>query len=267
MPETIATTMLPVSRPPKSTASPTPDSANTPVPNSTLFLQGPQRRSFELARAMEVFVELIKGFRAFHFLGPCATVFGSARFLPNHLYYTLAREVGAELANAGFTIMTGGGPGLMEAANRGAKEAGGHSVGCNIQLVHEQKPNAYLDRWITLRHFYVRKLMLVKYSYGFVAMPGGFGTLDEIFETVVLIQTQKIGNFPLVFMGIEYWKPLLDFLRDKLLSENTIDPADLNQILLTDSPVEASSFITRTAMQRLGLTYGARPRRRWYLWE
>ena len=166
----------------------------------------------------------MRGFRKLHFVGPCVTVFGSARFTADHAYYVLAREVGQRLARAGFTVMTGGGPGIMEAANRGAKEAGGYSVGCNIELPQEQKPNPYLDRWITFRHFFVRKLMLVKYSYAFIALPGGFGTLDEIFETATLIQTDKIKDFPLVLVGKEYWRPLLDFLRDRLVEAKTIDP-------------------------------------------
>ena len=165
----------------------------------------------------------MRGFRKLHFVGPCVTVFGSARFTAEHHYYVLAREVGQRLARAGFTVMTGGGPGIMEAANRGAKEAGGYSVGCNIELPQEQKPNPYLDRWVTFRHFFVRKLMLVKYSYAFIAMPGGFGTLDEIFETATLIQTHKIKDFPLVLVGKEYWQPLLDFLRGRLVEAKTID--------------------------------------------
>src|SRR5579884_2407099 len=159
------------------------------------FLSGPQPRGFELRLAVEIFFEFLRGFRALHFVGPCVTVFGSARFNEGHPYYALAREAGSLLAQSGFTVMTGGGPGIMEAANRGAKDAGGFSIGCNIELSHEQKPNPYLDRWITFRHFYVRKLMLVKYSYAFIVMPGGFGTLDEVFETATLIQTQKILNF------------------------------------------------------------------------
>src|SRR5262249_35822813 len=147
---------------------------------------------------------------------PCVTVFGSARFKENHPYYALARDVGARLAQNGFTVMTGGGPGIMEAANRGAKDVGGGSVGCNIELPKEQKPNPYLDRWITFRHFYVRKLMLVKYSYAFIALPGGFGTLDEIFEVITLIQTGKIQEFPVVLMVQSYWQPLLDFFRSTL---------------------------------------------------
>src|SRR5262249_29587870 len=141
-----------------------------PTPEVTRFLRGPQRRGFELARALGIFWELLRGFRALHFVGPCVTVFGSARFTEEQSYYQLARQVGSRLAQAGFTVMTGGGPGIMEAANRGAKEAGGYSVGCNIELAQEQRPNPYLDRWITFRHFSVRKMMLVKYSYAFIAL-------------------------------------------------------------------------------------------------
>jgi uncharacterized protein (TIGR00730 family) len=238
-----------------------------PQPEIERFLHGPQPRRFELVRAFKAFVEMMRGFRALHFVGPCVTVFGSARFTQTQPYYVLAHEVGARLARAGFTVMTGGGPGIMEAANRGAKEAGGYSVGCNIQLAHEQLPNPYLDRWITFKHFYIRKLMLVKYSYAFIAMPGGFGTLDEFFETATLIQTGKIKEFPLVLMGREYWGPLLDFLRGRLLVHNTIDPADLDRILVTDSAAEAVNGITDTAMGRFGLTYGPRLRRRWLLGE
>src|SRR5262245_60515207 len=178
--------------------------AHGSYPDAARFLQGPQPRGFELARAARIFVEFIRGFRALHFVGPCVTVFGSARFPEDHRYYQLARDVGARLAHAGFTVMTGGGPGIMEAANRGAREAGGRSIGCNIELPHEQRPNAYVDRWITFRHFFVRKVMLVKYSYAFVALPGGFGTLDEIFETVTLVQTGKIQEFPLVLIGTDF---------------------------------------------------------------
>jgi hypothetical protein len=233
----------------------------------TRFLQGPQRRSFELARAVQIFFELVRGFRALHFVGPCATVFGSARFAADHQYYKLARAVGSELARAGFTVMTGGGPGIMEAANRGAKDVGGISVGCNIQLQHEQAPNPYLDKWVTFRHFYVRKLMLVKYSYGFIAMPGGFGTLDEIFETATLIQTGKIADFPLVFMGVDYWAPLMEFFRSRLIAEKTIDEPDYHRILVTDSPQKAARHIADIAIPLFGLTEGERPKRKWYLGE
>jgi len=236
-------------------------------PEELRFLQGPQSRGFELARALRIFWELIRGFRALHFVGPCVTVFGSARFQEDHPYYVLARQVGSLLVKSGFTVMTGGGPGIMEAANRGAKDVGGNSIGCNIELPVEQQPNPYLDRWVTFRHFFVRKLMLVKYSYAFIAMPGGYGTLDEIFETATLIQTGKVRNFPLVLMGREYWQPLIDFLRLRLLPEKAIDPLDLERIVLTDDAQQAVESITSIAMKQFGLTYGAKFKRRWFLWE
>jgi uncharacterized protein (TIGR00730 family) len=238
-----------------------------PVPEVTQFLQGPQKRSFELGRAIRIFFEIMHGFRKLHFLAPCVTVFGSARFTEEHVYYLLARKVGQQLARAGFTVMTGGGPGIMEAANRGAKEAGGYSVGCNIELPQEQKPNPYLDRWVTFRHFFVRKLMLVKYSYAFIALPGGFGTLDEIFETATLIQTRKIKDFPLVLMGKEYWQPLLDFLHGRLVESKTIDRIDAEHILVTDSAEEAVQWTRDAALRQFGLSYGPKSKRRWWLWE
>jgi uncharacterized protein (TIGR00730 family) len=231
------------------------------------FLRGPQPRGFELERALQIFFEILRGFRSLHFVGPCVSVFGSARFREDQPYYKLARQVGGLLAQAGFTVMTGGGPGIMEAANRGAKEANGYSVGCNIELPVEQKPNAFLDRWVSFRHFYVRKLMLIKYSYAFIALPGGFGTLDEIFETATLIQTGKIKDFPIVLMGKEYWLPLLDFFRTRLLAERTVDAIDIDRILVTDSAEEAVQCIRELAIHHFGLIYGPRPRRRWILWE
>jgi uncharacterized protein (TIGR00730 family) len=231
------------------------------------FLEGPQQRGYELARLMRIAWEFIKGFRTLHFVGPCVTVFGSARFREDHPYYGLARQTGAVLARAGFTVMTGGGPGIMEAANRGARDVGGRSIGCNIQLPMEQKPNPYLDKWITFRYFFVRKVMLVKYSYAFIALPGGFGTLDEIFETATLIQTGKIRDFPMVLMGREFWQPLLDFMAQRLIPQNTIDQADRDRLLVTDSPQEAVHAITDIAMKSFGLTYGPRLRKRWLLAE
>ncbi len=236
-------------------------------PEERRFLAGPRPRLVELLHALRILVEFIKGFRALHFVGPCVTVFGSARFPEHHRYYAMAREVGARLARGGFTVMTGGGPGIMEGANRGAKEAGGRSVGCNIELPKEQKPNGYLDRWVTFRHFFVRKVMLVKYSYAFIALPGGLGTLDEITETATLIQTGKISNFPVVLMGVEFWKPLVDFMRGTLVREGTVDPGDMDHVLVTDSPAEATDHVRNVAMKSFGLTYGPRARRRWFFGE
>jgi uncharacterized protein (TIGR00730 family) len=237
------------------------------APEVVHFLAGPQGRAQELMRAIRIFTEFMRGFRALHFVGPCVTVFGSARFTENHPYYSLARHCGAELARAGFTVMTGGGPGIMEAANRGAKDAGGRSIGCNIKLPREQQPNPYLDHWITFRYFFVRKVMLVKYSYAFITLPGGFGTLDEIFEAATLIQTGKIREFPLVLMGREYWQPLLHFMDECLLSSQTIDRADLDRLIITDSVQEAVGAITEVAKRRFGLTYGPRMKRRWFFGE
>lgn len=236
-------------------------------PTEQQFLQGPRPRGVELGEAIRIGWQCVRGFRALHFVGPCVTVFGSARFREGHPYYELTREVGRRLAEVGFTVMTGGGPGLMEAANRGAKEAGGMSVGSNIELPQEQKPNAYLNRWIEFPYFFVRKLMLVKYSYAFVAVPGGFGTMDEIFETAVLIQTGKIENFPLVLVGKTYWEPLVGFLRGTLLAGATIDAADLDRWVVTDSPQEAAGLIRDRTIAQFGLTYGPRMKPRWYLGE
>ena len=236
-------------------------------PSVVRFLEGPLPRRFESWHATQIFIEFIRGFRALHFVGPCVTVFGSARFAEGHRYYALGRELGARLARAGFAVMTGGGPGIMEAANRGAKEAGGRSLGCNIELPREQRPNPYVDKWVTFKHFFVRKVMLIKYSYAFVALPGGFGTLDEIFETATLIQTGKILQFPLVLMGRDYWGPLLAFMRDRLVAERTINPDDLERIIVTDSPEEGVNLITQTALARFGLTYATAPRSRWFLGE
>jgi uncharacterized protein (TIGR00730 family) len=251
------------------TAIPTPrnerDHGRTAPENR--FLEGPQPRGFELGRAIRIFFECIRGFRALHFVGPCVTVFGSARFSEEHRWYQLARSVGSLLAREGFTTMTGGGPGVMEAANRGAHEAGGRSIGCNIILPFEQKPNPYLDRCIEFRYFFVRKVMLVKYSYGFIVLPGGFGTMDELFETLTLIQTDKIKDFPVVLMGASFWQPMIDFLRERMVSEGTIDRFDLDRFIITDDPSEAIDYVKSNAMRSFGLAYGKQPRRRWYLFE
>jgi len=220
------------------------------------FLEGPAGRATEFFRVLRIAWEFIRGFRTLHFVGPCVTVFGSARFKETHPYYALAREMGAHLARAGFTVMTGGGPGVMEAANRGAKDAGGRSVGCNIELPHEQSHNPFLDTMITFHHFFVRKVMLVKYSYAFVVMPGGYGTLDELFETATLVQTGKIQQFPIVLMGADFWGPMIDFLRQRMVAERTIDAFDLERLIVTDSPEEATRKILEIALGRFGLSYG-----------
>ena len=201
---------------------------------------------------LSIGAEFVRGFRGLHFVGPCVTVFGSARFAEEHPYYALARQVGGRLARMGFTVMTGGGPGIMEAANRGAWDEGGFSVGCNIELPAEQKLNPYLDRAVTFRHFFVRKVMLVKYSYAFVVMPGGVGTLDELFEALTLIQTKKIADFPLVLMGTEYWKLLMDLL-DKMVAAGTVSREDLRLLLVTDSVQDAMKHIETHAVERFGL--------------
>lgn len=219
------------------------------------FLEGPRSKGSELRMATRIFGEFITGFRALHDSGPCVTVFGSARFGESHPYYALGRELGSELARAGFTVMTGGGPGLMEAANRGAQEAGGRSLGSNIQLIHEEAPNPYLDNFVQFKYFFVRKVMLAKYSYAFVSLPGGFGTLDELFEIATLIQSRKIRDFPCVIMGRSYWQPLLDFLRDTLVAEGTIDDEDFDRLVVTDSPEEAVAHIREAAIRKFGLHY------------
>ncbi len=236
-------------------------------PQEARFLAGPQPRLHELLRAIRIFFELLRGFRALHFVGPCVTVFGSARFAESHRYYGLARETGSALSRAGFTVMTGGGPGIMEAANRGAREAGGHTVGCNVVLPVEQTPNPYLDTMVTFRHFFVRKVMLVKYSYAFVAMPGGYGTFDEVFEAATLIETGKIRDFPIILMGSEFWGPLVGVLRETLLRNGTIDERDLELITVTDSPAEAAALISDAAVKKFGLRLGPKPKRRRILFE
>lgn len=208
------------------------------------LLEGPRSRLSELYRVFKIAREFIRGFRKLHFQGPCITVFGSARFPEDHPYYQKAREIGAEAARLGFTVMTGGGPGIMEAANRGAKEVGGRSVGCNIVLPKEQRENPYLDQMILFRYFFVRKVMLVKYSQAFIIMPGGYGTLDEAFEAMTLIQTGKVFNFPVIFVGVEFWKPLFEFLRNTLQANRTIEQHDITRLVLTDDVAEVMAHLS-----------------------
>lgn len=229
-------------------------------PSEKVFLEGPRTRGREFGTLLSIMTEFLRGFRALHFIGPCVTVFGSARFNEDHKYYRMAREVGGGLVDLGFTVMTGGGPGIMEAANRGAKERGGRSVGCNIRLPFEQHHNPYLDRWVDFNYFFVRKVMLIKYSYAFIVLPGGFGTMDELFESMTLIQTGKILNFPVVIMGSDYYEPMLAFL-DQMVAEGTISPSDLNLLLVTDSVEEAMAHIQKHAIERFGLKRIPRPSR------
>lgn len=216
------------------------------------FFEGPQSRTSELFFTFKVLRDFIRGFRAFHFLGPCATVFGSARYKEGHIYYEQARKIGSALAELGFAVMTGGGPGLMEAANKGAKDVGGISVGCNIKLPREQKANPYLDKWVLIDYFFVRKVLLSKYSYAFVVMPGGYGTLDEFFEAITLIQTKKSKAFPVVLFGTHFYSELKKHL-DHMLAEGTISEEDMKLFLITDSVEEAAQHIQINAIQKYKL--------------
>lgn len=216
------------------------------------FLSGPQSRLKEFLFTISIVRQFIKGFRELHFIGPCITVFGSARFNEDHEYYKLTRKASGEFAKLGFTIMTGGGPGIMEAANRGAKDVGGRSVGCNIQLPREQKHNPYLDKWVEIKHFFVRKVLLVKYSFAFVVMPGGFGTLDEYFEAITLIQTKKIGDFPVIIFCKDFHQKLIEHTH-MMRMEGTISESDLSLFLLTDSIEEALELIKEESIKKHGL--------------
>ena len=229
-----------------------------------LFLEGPQSRGFELSFALKVFWQTIMGNRSLYFVGPCITVFGSARFKEDHPYYAAAREFGKRIADAGLTVMTGGGPGIMEAANRGAFENNGASVGCNIRLPFEQLPNRYMHKWITFDYFFLRKGMMLKYSYAFIVMPGGFGTMDEFFSTLTLIQTKSITQFPMVLFGKEFYKPLMETI-ELMKREGTISEADLSLVLFTDDIDEAMRHINLY----LSSNYDIRKKRKhvWWLFE
>lgn len=222
------------------------------VKSEIQFLRGPQSRWEEFTFSLKVLREFVKGFRALHFVGPCVTVFGSARFQEDHEYYVLTRNIASQVARLGFTIMTGGGEGLMEAANRGARDVGGRSVGCNILLPREQAPNPYLDKWVRIRYFFVRKTLLIKYSFAFIVMPGGFGTLDEFFEALTLTQTGKILQFPIILIGKSFHKELLEHI-EYMKREKTISVEDLKLILVTDSVDEAIIFIKEQSIARYGL--------------
>ena len=218
------------------------------------FLEGPQSRWKDFKYVVSVFFEFIKGFRALHFVGPCVTVFGSARFKEDHPFYKDARKLSGEIAKLGFTIMTGGGPGIMEAANRGAKDVGGKSVGCNIILPMEQNHNPYLDKWVDIKYFFLRKMLLIKYSYAFVVMPGGFGTLDEFYEALTLVQTKKIDMFPIIIWDKEFYKNIL--LHNELMAkEGTISMNDENLYLVSDSIEQTVAYIKERSIRAFGLKY------------
>jgi uncharacterized protein (TIGR00730 family) len=246
-----------------------PDQAGTIIPpdqfppaaaqtDDRVLLEGPHSRARELRLLLNVIKDFLIGFRALHFCGPCVTVFGSARIGETHPYYQLGIELGKGISRLGFTVMTGGGPGLMEAVNRGAREAGGSSVGINITLPFEQQPNRYCDRVVTSRYFFVRKVLLFKYSYAFVALPGGLGTLDELTEALTLIQTKKILHFPVVLIGAAYWRGFLALLED-MVKAGTISASDLKLFLVTDDLDEAVAHIKKHAVDEP--TFGLTPRR------
>lgn len=222
------------------------------VKSEIKFLRGPQSRWEELKFTLKVLFQFVRGFRALHFVGPCVTFFGSARFKEGDEYYTAVQKLAGEIAKLGFTIMTGGGQGLMEAANRGAKEVGGRSVGCNIILPMEQQPNAYLDKWVGIRYFFIRKTLLIKYSFAFIVAPGGFGTLDEFFEALTLTQTKKIQQFPIIIFNRKYHQELLEHI-EWMRVNKTISQEDLDLILVTDSIEEAVQFIKQQSIVRYDL--------------
>jgi uncharacterized protein (TIGR00730 family) len=209
------------------------------------FLMTSRTREHEIERLERINAEFVRGFKGLATLGPAVTVFGSARFKQSHPYYKLAQKVGGELAKRGFATLTGGGPGIMEAANRGAHETGGASYGLNIILPHEQSINPYVDKSIEFRYFFVRKVMLVKYSCAFIVMPGGLGTLDELFEAATLIQCKKVGPFPLVLMGAKFWEGLRKFGRF-MMAQGVFNPEELGFGRITDSVEEAVNLIVRS---------------------
>src|SRR4030088_3086857 len=196
-------------------------------------------------RVLRILSEFVEGFDALNEVGPAVTVFGSARAKHSDPYYKAGIALGAALARKGFAVITGGGPGIMEAVNRGCHEAGGLSVGCNIELPHEQSLNKYVDLGVEFRYFFVRKNMFVKYARGFVIFPGGFGTLDELFESLTLAQTGKIEHFPIVLFGTSYWSGLLEWMKDKVLESGAINPDDMKLMTLTDDPEQAAEMATR----------------------
>ncbi len=232
--------------------------------NDLRAFEGPRNRITELGFAWSVFTQFIKGFRKLHFEGPCVSIFGSARFKEDNAYYQQGFQMGARVAAAGFNVVTGGGPGIMEAASRGAKSVGGHTIGINIELPFEQKPNPYLDVWVNIRYFFVRKVLLFKYSVGFVIMPGGLGTLDELFEAYTLVQCNKIPQYPIVLFGTEYWHNMVEQLKF-MEAKHAISHEDHDLYLITDNPEEAMNFLLARIHQHAP-KYNSY-RRKWWLGE
>ena len=215
----------------------------------TELIHGATTFTKDMVRTVRIMSEFIRGFYKFRETRNCITFFGSARFAEDNNYYNLARQTAKELSLKNYTIMTGGGPGIMEAANRGAKDVGGKSLGCNIQLPKEQEPNPYMDMFVEFKFFFVRKVMLLKYSNAFVLLPGGFGTFDELFETATLIQTGKMYKFPLVLMGSEYWEKFRLFEEDTMLEAGTISESDLGLVYVTDDPKDACKYIIEECVE------------------
>ncbi len=230
------------------------------------FLEGPQNRWRDFKYAFSILIEFIKGFRTLHFVGPCVTIFGSARFKEDHPYYKQTETIAGEIAKLGFTIMTGGGPGIMEAANRGAKKVGGRSVGCNIILPHEQQQNPYLDKWVNIKYFFVRKNLLMKYSYAFVVMPGGFGTLDEYYEALTLIQTKMVSQFPIIIFDREFHTQIMKHT-EVMLAKGTISSDDLKLCLFTDSVEEAVKHLQEYSINKFGLKTAGIAKPHWWMLE
>ena len=229
-------------------ANPADDEARlAPSVEDIRLLRGPEGSTGDLVRSLRIWREFSRGFWALRGIGPCVTVFGSARFREGDPWYEMAREVGGRLADAGFAVMTGGGPGIMEAANRGAQEHGGRSIGCCIQLPREQHTNPYVDRSVSFHYFFVRKVMLVKYSRAFLFLPGGYGTLDEVFEIATLVQTGKVQRFPIVGMGREYWRNLEELRQEAMVPAGTISPLDVELFMATDDPADAVAHIVEHA--------------------
>jgi hypothetical protein len=228
------------------------DSADVPPPGLTQdeqLLETPRQDEFlhtDTWRVFRIMGEFVEGFDELATITKGVSIFGSARTLPGSPQYQAAQETAALLARAGFAVITGGGPGIMEAANRGAFEAGGLSIGCNIELPFEQNPNPYLTRYLKFKYFFVRKTMFVKYSTAFIIFPGGYGTLDELFESLTLIQTRKIRDFPVVLFNSEYWEGMMRWIADVMLKEGKITEHELRLLHITDSPAEAVEIVVKS---------------------